>query len=32
MKDLMPSNPDSSPVSRDLREVFHIERGPGFGS
>ena len=26
MKDLMPSNPDGSPVARDLREVFHIER------
>jgi len=25
MQDLMPSNPDSSPVSRDLREVFHLE-------
>jgi L-rhamnose mutarotase len=27
MQDLMPSNPDGSPVARDLREVFHIE-GP----
>jgi len=26
MRDLMPANPDDSPVSRDLREVFHIER------
>ena len=26
MRDLMPSNPDDSPVSRELREVFHIER------
>jgi len=26
MSDIMPANPDSSPVSRDLREVFHIER------
>ena len=26
MKDVMPANADSSPVSRDLREVFHIER------
>lgn len=26
MRDVMPSNPDASPVSRDLREVFHIER------
>jgi L-rhamnose mutarotase len=25
MGDVMPSNPDSSPVSRGLREVFHIE-------
>ncbi len=25
MKDIMPSNPDNSPVQRDLREVFHIE-------
>lgn len=24
MRDLMPTNPDSSPVSRDLREVFHL--------
>jgi len=27
MRELMPSNPDDSPVSRDLREVFHIQRG-----
>jgi L-rhamnose mutarotase len=27
MRDIMPANPDNSPVSRDLREVFHIERG-----
>jgi len=26
MGDLMPSNPDSSPVARDLREVFHLDR------
>ena len=26
MRDVMPSNPDDSPVSRDLHEVFHIER------
>jgi L-rhamnose mutarotase len=26
MRDLMPANADNSPVSRDLREVFHIER------
>jgi L-rhamnose mutarotase len=25
MRDLMPSNPDGSPVSGALREVFHIE-------
>ena len=25
MKDVMPANPDESPVSRELREVFHIE-------
>ena len=24
MRDVMPTNPDDSPVSRDLREVFHI--------
>ena len=24
MRDLMPTNPDDSPISRDLREVFHI--------
>lgn len=27
MRDIMPSHPDHSPISRDLREVFHIERG-----
>jgi L-rhamnose mutarotase len=26
MRDIMPANDDSSPVSRDLREVFHVER------
>jgi L-rhamnose mutarotase len=25
MEELMPTNADASPVSRDLREVFHIE-------
>ena len=25
MGDVMPSNPDHSPISNDLREVFHIE-------
>lgn len=24
MRDLMPSHPDNSPESRDLREVFHL--------
>jgi L-rhamnose mutarotase len=24
MQDIMPANPDGSPVARDLREVFHI--------
>ena len=27
MRDLMPAHADNSPLSRDLREVFHIERG-----
>ena len=25
MKDIMPSNPDNSPVATDLKEIFHIE-------
>ena len=25
MREIMPSHPDNSPVSRELREVFHIE-------
>jgi len=25
MQDVMPANPDDSPVSEDLREVFHID-------
>jgi L-rhamnose mutarotase len=25
MADVMPANPDNSPVARDLREVFHID-------
>jgi L-rhamnose mutarotase len=29
MADVMPSNPDSSPVSRDLLPVFHIPRAGG---
>jgi L-rhamnose mutarotase len=28
MKDIMPSNPDNSPISRELREVFHIDVSP----
>jgi len=26
MREIMPSNADGSPVSRDLREVFHLRR------
>jgi L-rhamnose mutarotase len=26
MRDLMPSHPDNSPISTELREVFHIEQ------
>lgn len=25
MRDLMPANPDDSPVTSDLREVFHLD-------
>ena len=25
MKEIMPTNADNSPVSRELKEVFHIE-------
>ncbi|HHE73229.1 MAG TPA: L-rhamnose mutarotase [Chloroflexi bacterium] len=25
MRDVMPTNPDNSPVSKDLREVFHLD-------
>ena len=25
MRDIMPTNEDNSPVSRDLREVFHLD-------
>lgn len=25
MKEIMPSNPDNSPISVEIREVFHIE-------
>lgn len=28
MRELMPANPDDSPVSLELREVFHVEAGP----
>jgi len=28
MRELMPSNADGSPVSCDLREVFHLQRDP----
>jgi len=26
MREIMPANPDDSPVSRELREVFHIRK------
>jgi L-rhamnose mutarotase len=26
MREIMPANPDDSPVARELREVFHISR------
>ena len=26
MKEIMPSNPDNSPISKEVREVFHIEK------
>lgn len=25
MREIMPANPDDSPVTRDLREVFHLD-------
>ena len=25
MRDIMPANPDNSPVARDVREVFHLD-------
>ena len=28
MRDIMPTNADDSPVSADLREVFHLKAGP----
>lgn len=27
MREIMPSNPDDSPISRELRAVFHMEGG-----
>jgi L-rhamnose mutarotase len=27
MREIMPANPDDSPISRELPEVFHIESG-----
>lgn len=27
MRDVMPAHPDDRPVSRDLREVFHLDAG-----
>ena len=29
MREIMPANPDDSPVSRDLCEVFHLEASGG---
>ena len=29
MREIMPSNPDDSPVARELREVFHIDMTNG---
>jgi L-rhamnose mutarotase len=26
MKEIMPSNPDHSPISIELKEIFHIEK------
>lgn len=31
MREVMPTDPDDSPVSRQLHEVFHIERAPRMG-
>lgn len=28
MKEIMPSNADNSPISRELKEVFHINSNP----
>jgi L-rhamnose mutarotase len=30
MREVMPANPDDSPVSRELGEVFHLEARPGL--
>ena len=32
MRDVMPTHADNSPVSRDLREVFHLERADSGGA
>ncbi|MBI1177204.1 L-rhamnose mutarotase [bacterium] len=32
MKEIMPANPDNSPVSTELREVFHIESASHGGT
>jgi len=29
MREVMPANPDDSPVSRELREVFHLDGATG---
>ena len=31
MKEIMPANPDASPISRELHEVFHIEASSPAG-
>jgi L-rhamnose mutarotase len=31
MREIMPSNPDDSPISRELQEIFHIEASPSHG-
>jgi L-rhamnose mutarotase len=28
MREIMPARADDSPVSRELREVFHLDRSP----
>ena len=32
MRELMPSNPDNSPISTELREVFHFSQSTGSSS